>query len=143
MSNDQAVRHSAIPDAQIPPRRLLQKITLMWMLNQIPGDPVEYDLSEKYFQRAARQGTKEAASVERTRRLHLNQEQEIADSIAFISATSDDPLNVMAVGLEEHVNGIGMTIRFASNVGEMHTFEHDFRSLIQRLVDVSRECPIP
>jgi hypothetical protein len=54
-----------------------------------------------------------------TRQLSIVREKEISCNLAFLSATTDDSLKVMAVCVEEHGNGQGITIRVASNTGDL------------------------
>ncbi|RDL35987.1 Uncharacterized protein BP5553_06599 [Venustampulla echinocandica] len=68
-----------------------------------------------------------------TRRLSLLREQEIASNLAFLSATSDDGLKVMAVCVEEHCNGKGITIRVASNSGDCSAVTNGFDKLAKVL----------
>jgi hypothetical protein len=57
--------------------------------------------------------------IDPTRQLSVVREREVACNLAFLSATSDDCLKVMAICVEEHRNGKGITIRVASNTGDL------------------------
>jgi len=57
--------------------------------------------------------------VDPTRWLSVVREREVACNLAFLSATSDDNLKVMAVCVEEHCNGEGIMIRIASNTRDL------------------------
>lgn len=121
---------------------LMRKITTIWILNQIPADPAEYDIQSEHVEASddpIQGGLPDAPS----RQLNQRQEREIVDSISFLSATSDDPLNVMAVGLEEDLSGNGVALRFASNTGQRSKFEKEMRRLAELLMIVSRQglCP--
>jgi hypothetical protein len=48
--------------------------------------------------------------IDSTRQLSVVREREIACNLAFISATSDDRFNVMAVCVEEHCNARGSAL---------------------------------
>ena len=61
-----------------------------------------------------------------TRRLSFEREKEIASHLAFLSATSDDTRKVMAVCVEEHNDGEGITIRLASNSGDLSLVRDGF-----------------
>lgn len=50
-----------------------------------------------------------------TRKLSVLREKQLADELAFLSGTTDDAAKVMAVALEETVNGTSLTIRLACN----------------------------
>jgi hypothetical protein len=68
-----------------------------------------------------------------TRQLSSVRERDIASTLAFLSATSDDSLKVMAVCVEEHCNGRGMTIRVASNTGDLAAVTTGFTRLARAL----------
>lgn len=59
-----------------------------------------------------------SSEIDQTRHLIFSRERDIASNLAFLSATSDDYRKVMAVCVEEHRNGEGITIRIASNSGD-------------------------
>ena len=48
------------------------------------------------------------------------------DNLAFLSAWSDDPDNVMAVCVEENQGREGLTIRMASNAGDLEPVKEGF-----------------
>ena len=77
--------------------------------------------------------------------LNPSRENEIASNLAFLSATSDNSLKVMAVCVEEHFNGKGITIRVASNTGDLSTVTSGFLEFLlrpwSRLHDEIRRCP--
>lgn len=64
--------------------------------------------------------------TDETRRLTFLQEKDIASNLAFLSATSDDSCKIMAVCVEEHKNGEGITIRIASNSGDLSAVKDGF-----------------
>ncbi|KAG4438648.1 hypothetical protein IFR05_005892, partial [Cadophora sp. M221] len=57
--------------------------------------------------------------IDSTRQLTVPREKEIACNLAFLSATSDDSLKVIAVCVEEHRTRKGITIRIAANTGDL------------------------
>jgi hypothetical protein len=57
--------------------------------------------------------------VDPIRRLSVVREREVACKLASLSATLDDSLKVIAVCVEEHCTGTGITIRVASNTGDL------------------------
>lgn len=71
--------------------------------------------------------------IDSTRQLSVVREKEIVCNLAFLSATSDDSLNVMAVCVEEHCNGRGITIRVASNTGDLSAVTVGFIRLARAL----------
>lgn len=71
-------------------------------------------------------------------RLSVSREQEIASNLAFLSATTDDSLRVMAVCVEERLDGRGCTIRLASNTGDLTALTSGMRSLANVLERAAR-----
>ncbi len=71
--------------------------------------------------------------IDSARQLSVVREKEIACNLAFLSATSDDSLNVMAICVEEHCNGRGITIRVASNTGDLSAVMVGFTRLARAL----------
>ncbi|KFY19304.1 hypothetical protein V493_08027 [Pseudogymnoascus sp. VKM F-4281 (FW-2241)] len=65
-------------------------------------------------------------------------EKEIANNLAFLSVTSDDSRKVMAVCVEEHINGEGITIRIASNTEAFSEAAVGFRKIGVILERVAR-----
>ena len=84
--------------------RLIENITLLWTVTEVPEQP-----KENRFQ----------CEHDKTRQLTPEREKQLAESFAFISASTDDMLRVMAVCVEEDLDGVGMTIRLASNTGDL------------------------
>ena len=76
--------------------------------------------------------------IDLTRQLSVVPEREIACNLAFLSATSDDSLNVMAIYVEEHCNRRGITIRVASNTGDLSTVTAGFIRLARVLEHAAR-----
>jgi hypothetical protein len=91
-------------------------------LNQVPEKPKENILRLR----------------DSVRRLSIAREKEIVNNLAFLSATSDNSLRVMAVCLEEHVNGTGITIRIASNTGDLREVISGFKTLASSLEQAAR-----
>ncbi len=76
-------------------------------------------------------------SQDEHRRLSLNREKQLVDSFAFIAASSDDPLRIMAVCIEECQNKDGMIIRLASNTGDLSNLKQGFTGIAQTLEQAS------
>jgi hypothetical protein len=76
--------------------------------------------------------------IDPTRQLSVVREREIASNLAFLSATSDDSLKVMAICVEEHRNGKGITIRVASNTGDLLAVIRGFVKLARVLEYAAR-----
>ena len=83
-------------------KRLVDNITLLWALCETPDQPKENELHGSHGE---------------GRQLPLDRKKQLVESFAFISASTDDMLRVMAVSIEEDPDKIRMTIRLASNTG--------------------------
>jgi hypothetical protein len=84
-------------------KRLMEFITLQWMLKKIVEDPNENVLPEE---------------GKSWRQLPIELERTVADLLAFLSATHDDNSNIMAVCIEEARDHTHTTIRIVSNSGD-------------------------
>ena len=65
-------------------------------------------------------------------------EREVACNIASLSATSDDSLKVIAVGVEENCNGRGITIRVVANMENLSAITTGFVGLARALKHAAR-----
>jgi hypothetical protein len=101
-------------DSGISRKRLIQNITLLWTVNQVPEKPKENHL---------------VSDNNKTHRLTLERENEIVGNLAFLSATTDDSLKIMAVCVEEDESGEAITIRVASNTGNLAEIVKGFETL--------------
>jgi hypothetical protein len=110
-------------DSGISRKRLLQNITLLWTLKNVPEPPSQGILN---------------FGAKSKHRLSLERENEIAGNLAFLSATTDDNLKVMAVCVEEHDSGEGITIRIASNTGNLSAVVKGFNRLAAVLEQAAR-----
>lgn len=95
-------------------QQLRQSISRLRQLNEIPGLPKENDLT---------------LATDSTRHLSIQRENEIASNLAFLSAISNDNQKVMAVCVEEYPIGEGITIRIASNSGDVSEVTNGFQVL--------------
>jgi hypothetical protein len=71
--------------------------------------------------------------VNQTRHLSILQEKEIASNLAFLSATSDESLKIMAVCVKEYCNREGITIWIASNTRDLSAIVREFITLAKIL----------
>jgi hypothetical protein len=71
--------------------------------------------------------------VDQTHHLSISREKEITSNLAFLLATSDKSLKVMAICVEEHCNGEGITIRIVSNTGDLSAVVREFVTLAKIL----------
>ncbi|PSS18458.1 hypothetical protein M430DRAFT_120981 [Amorphotheca resinae ATCC 22711] len=104
-------------------QQLQQTIVRLQSLNEVPELPQENDV---------------VSGIDTTRRLSISRENEIASNLAFLSATSDDSLKVMAVCIEEHRNRDQTTIRIASNTGDLSAVTSGFVTLGNILEQAAR-----
>ncbi|KAL8917940.1 MAG: hypothetical protein Q9172_005631 [Xanthocarpia lactea] len=103
-------------------KRLVENITLLWALCETPDHSRENELHGSY---------------DEGRQLPLDRERQLVDSFAFISASTDDMLRVMAVSIEEDPDKIGTTIRLASNTGDLSYVLQGFSSIARTLEQAS------
>lgn len=97
---------------------LLRSITLFHTLDKVPEQPLNnVDVSE----------------VDSTYYLSIKADKEIAGNLAFLSAISDNVRQVMAVCIEEHPHKKGITIRLASNTGDLSEVTNGFKRIAQIL----------
>ena len=104
-------------------QQLRQSISRLWQLNEVPELPKENGLTP---------------GVNSTRSLTIERENEIASNLVFLSAISDDNQKVMAVCVEEHPSGESMTIRIASNTGDLLEVTNGFKILATILEQAAR-----
>ncbi|KAL9126958.1 MAG: hypothetical protein Q9217_004081 [Psora testacea] len=109
----------SLSSADVSRKVLAENITLLWLLNKEPGEPAENSLSEHLRQE----------TVSPSRHLTVERERDLVDNLAFLSASSDDPLKVTAVCVEEHQGMEGLTVRMASNVGDIQPVKEGFLRL--------------
>lgn len=95
---------------------LKENTTLLWLLNEEPEKPAENSLPQHLL--------KDTESP--SRQLTIERERDLVDNLAFLSASSDDPRKVMAVCVEEHQDTQGLTIRMASNAGDLQPVKDAF-----------------
>ncbi|KFY08763.1 hypothetical protein V492_05932 [Pseudogymnoascus sp. VKM F-4246] len=91
--------------------QLQNSIDALYARHEVPEAPTENPVNVK---------------IGHTRCLSFAREKEIARNLAFLSATSDDSRKVMAVCVEEHTDGEGITIRIASNSGDLSAVRAGF-----------------
>ncbi|TVY14781.1 hypothetical protein LARI1_G007475 [Lachnellula arida] len=114
-------------ESAITQQQLRQSISRLRKLNEVPEPPRENIL---------------IPDVGSTHDLSIERENEIASNLAFLSATSDNNQKVMAVCVEEHTTGEGITIRIASNSGDLSEVTSGFRMLATVLEQAAqRENP--
>jgi hypothetical protein len=98
--------------------QLQESIRQLWRLSEVPQTPEENCLVNEPHSQP---------------HLSVSREQEIASNLAFLLATTDDSLRVMAVCVEERPDGRGTTIRIASNTGDLTALTSGIRRLVNVL----------
>ncbi|EPE34262.1 hypothetical protein GLAREA_07275 [Glarea lozoyensis ATCC 20868] len=103
-------------------QQLRGSISHLGRLNPVPEQPREHIL----------------VSSGSTHQLSISRENEITSNLAFLSAIRDDSLKVMAVCIEEASNGKEITIRIASNTGDLSEVTSGFKRLARSLEQAAR-----
>lgn len=116
--HDTLLTMSSSPSNHATRQRLVENITLLWTLNEIPEQPKD-NISRR--------------EEDETRQLTLERERQLADSFAFISASTDNMLCVMAVSIEEDADRNGITIRLASNTGDLSSMREELDDIAKTL----------
>ena len=111
-------------------KRLIAVITLLSTLNTEPGRPTE----------------NEAPGDNRDHRgyqLSFDKERRLAEDFACLAATTDDGTKVMAVSVEEDPDERGLTIRLASNTGDLSGVKEGFERILSVLQQILRGEHVP
>lgn len=107
---------SSVASNQLLLKRVVENATLLWTLTNIPEQPRVF---------------KSYASKDRTRRLTVERERHLADDLAFLAAYKDDMIT--AAGVEEDLDGKGITVRIASNTGGFSSVKEYFTKIARLL----------
>ena len=107
---------------------LLQKVVLLQLLDRTPKKPSEIKLSES--------NVREDESTERT--LDLQREKELAESFAFLAATTNDPKKVVAACVVEGEEKGCLTVRLAMNKGNLDHLISGFERMAKIFERVAR-----
>jgi hypothetical protein len=102
---------------------------LLSFLNKEPGEPGDSSLEEY----AARQPVGETSC----RSLTLQREYEIAETLAFLLGTSDDPTKVAALCIQENTSSPYLTIRIATNSGVSDCLLDHFKGMVKALQEAA------
>lgn len=100
-------------------RRLLENMAFLLSITEKPEDASRNETS--------------LGNDDGHRQLDPEHERRLAGDLAFLAATTDDPNKVMAVGLEEHPDGRGLTIRVATNTGVLRDTLPGLRAIANTL----------
>jgi hypothetical protein len=101
-----------------------ERIGRLWRLNEVPEMPKENDLVSK--------------GEDLSCRLNILRENEIPVTWHLCLPLRDDSLKAMAVCVEQHFDGKGITIRIASNTGDLSVVTNGFSMLAKTLEQAAR-----
>lgn len=104
--------------------RLLENVNLLCALLDVPSPYVG-------------ENEQPCTAADGGHRLSFRRERQLAGDFAFLAATTDDPLKVRAVGIEEHRHDSGLTIRVATNSGSLLVVKEGFEYICNILKDLS------
>ena len=107
---------------------LQQKVILLQLLNRTPEKPTEIPLLESK--------AREADVPKRI--LDLQREKELAESFAFLAATTDDPKRVVAACVEECEEKRCLIVRLAINNGSLDHVKAGFERIAKIFERVAR-----
>ena len=107
---------------------LLQKIILLQLLNRTPEKPSEIKFSE-----SKTQGHEFPERI-----LNLQREKELAESFAFLAATTNDPKKVVAACVEESEDKRCLTVRLSINNGSLNHVIAGFERMAKIFERVAR-----
>ena len=100
----------------------MEDITLLWVLNEVPETPLKNN---------------PPSILNSRRQLSVEREKEITENLAFLSATTEDSKRVTAVCIEEHTQEAGLTIRVASNAGNISEIEEGLKRIAKILEEAA------
>ncbi|KAI9855733.1 MAG: hypothetical protein M1824_005893 [Vezdaea acicularis] len=106
--------------------QLRENVTLLERLSKEPERPTENPLPQLSSQ-----------PQEPVRQLTFQRERDLVDNLAFISASSDDAIRVVAVCIEERSDGEGSSIRVAINAGNISKFTDGLKRIARTLERVA------
>lgn len=89
---------------------LLQKVVLLQLLNRTPEKPSEISVSDLE--------AKDDSLFKRS--ISIQHEKELAESFAFLAATTNDPKKVVAACVEEGEKNRCLIVRLAINNGSLN-----------------------
>lgn len=96
----------------------MENITLLWTLNEVPEKP-SIDTT--------------ICKSDDSRDLPPKRERQLAENFALLCATTDDMLRVVAVCVEENSDQRGLTLRIASNTGDLSNIKLGLRGIAETL----------
>ena len=74
-----------------------------------------------------------------SRQLTIERERDLIDTFAFLSASSGDPDQVIAVCIEEQQDGKSMTVRISANSGDMRPRKKVLKRIVSTLEHIASE----
>ena len=110
-------------------QHIQENIILLSLLNREPGAPCTARLDDF--------ASHETAQDTPIHYVPLNREYEIAECLAFLSGTTDDPKKVTALSIEENEGGSSLVIRIATNSGVDDKLWCQFQTMAKTLQTAS------
>jgi hypothetical protein len=107
----------------VQPEQLLAMVVLLQQLNETPQPP-----SDNFIDSSSSTDTPSSSRV-----LSLKREKELAETLSFLAAYTDDPKKVVALCIEEEKDGKGLIIRMAVNNGDLERLQKDFQRVAEIL----------
>ena len=102
-------------------KSLMEAITLLYMLDKCPESPKD------------NQPPQALSVLSSIYQLPFQHEKQLVESLAFLSATTDDPDRFMAVCLEEARDRGSCRIRLTSNIGDIDEVVFGFKLMAKVL----------
>ena len=99
---------------------------ILWTLTEVPEVP-EVPRDEEI-----------PSDIPMIRQLTLRRERGLVEILAFLAATIDDPLKIMAVCVEESLTGDSLIIRVATNTGDCTDTVFGFQQIARILKRASK-----
>ena len=114
---------------KVDQQMLGENIALLRLLGKEPGKPAKNMIPPGFWE----QGTSFP------RKMTIERERDLANTLAFLSGSSNDPEKVIAVCVEEQKDGESTTIRIAANRGGMQPRKEALEKIASILEQVASE----
>ncbi|KAI9764608.1 MAG: hypothetical protein M1840_008342 [Geoglossum simile] len=111
------------------PQTFIKTVALLQKLNATPALPAENSIGE-FSARLSDQGK---------RSMTIEKERDLAGYLSFLIASTNNPLKVTALCVEENSDATCMTIRLAVNSGDLTQVKEGLESIAKILMQVAKE----
>ena len=112
--------------------KLRESIAMLYTLNKVPGAPMDNDITNY----------KTNCSYMGSRSLDLLREKQLAQTLAFLIATTDDPYKVAALCLEEIAHD-SLVIKLSANHGDLARTSQDLNVIMDILQGIAAKGKQP